>query len=174
MPSTKHLKTKEQLTLALRIKNSNKEASPYLYCRQQARYYLIDLKKSFYYSKYVYLKRTYNSSGLRTVPVIQRQVYYFFISLIPRRTLVVDPPYTPYFPSFELDFASFKQVINLSLFLNSLLDFNLLDFFQAVFLFLRISKASSLYSISFLLVPIYCLFRYILSILLGIPSNQLQ
>jgi hypothetical protein len=31
MPFTKHLKTKEQLTLVLRIKNLNKEVSPYLY-----------------------------------------------------------------------------------------------------------------------------------------------
>ncbi len=31
---------------------------------------------------------------------------------MPRRTIVVDPPYTPYFPAFELDFASFKQAID--------------------------------------------------------------
>jgi hypothetical protein len=31
MPSTKHLKVKERLTLTLRIKNLNKEANPYLY-----------------------------------------------------------------------------------------------------------------------------------------------
>ncbi len=31
MPSAKHLKVKERLVLTLRIKNSNKEASPYSY-----------------------------------------------------------------------------------------------------------------------------------------------
>ncbi len=31
MPSTKHLKVKECLVLILYIKNSNKEADPYLY-----------------------------------------------------------------------------------------------------------------------------------------------
>jgi hypothetical protein len=33
MPSAKYLKVKERLTLALRIKNLNKEANPCLYCR---------------------------------------------------------------------------------------------------------------------------------------------
>ncbi len=33
MPSTKHLKVKERLTLALYIKTLNKEANPYLYYR---------------------------------------------------------------------------------------------------------------------------------------------
>jgi hypothetical protein len=70
MLSAKYLKTKERLTLALRIKSSNKEASPYLYYLRQARYYLIDLKESSYYSEYVYLKRTYNSLGLKVAPVI--------------------------------------------------------------------------------------------------------
>jgi hypothetical protein len=31
MPSTKYLKVKKRLILVLRIKNLNKEASPYLY-----------------------------------------------------------------------------------------------------------------------------------------------
>jgi hypothetical protein len=70
MPSTKYLKTKERLTLVLRIKNSYKEASPYSYYCRQARYYLINLKESSYYSKYVYLKRAYNSSGLKTALII--------------------------------------------------------------------------------------------------------
>jgi hypothetical protein len=34
MPSAKHLKVKERLALTLRIKNSNKEAIPCLYCRR--------------------------------------------------------------------------------------------------------------------------------------------
>jgi hypothetical protein len=34
MPSTKHLKVKERIALTLRIKNSNKEAIPYLYYRR--------------------------------------------------------------------------------------------------------------------------------------------
>jgi hypothetical protein len=92
MPSAKHLKVKERLALTLRIKNSNKEASPCSYCRRQARRYLIDLKESSRYSKYVYSKRSYNSSGLKTVSIIQRQVCRFFISPMPRRTAVVDPP----------------------------------------------------------------------------------
>ncbi len=46
MPSTKHLKVKERLALMLRIKNSNKEVIPCLYCRRQARYYLINPKES--------------------------------------------------------------------------------------------------------------------------------
>jgi hypothetical protein len=69
MPSTKHLKVKERLVLVLHIKNSNKEANPYLYYRRQVRYYLIDLKESSRYSKYVCLKCLYNSSGLKIVPL---------------------------------------------------------------------------------------------------------
>jgi hypothetical protein len=42
---------------------------------------------------------------------------------------VFDPPYTPYFPTFELDFASFKQAINPSLFSEGLPNFNPLDLF---------------------------------------------
>ncbi len=48
---------------------------------------------------------------------------------MPRRTIVVDPPYIPYFPAFELDFASFKQAINPSLFPNNFPNFNSLDSF---------------------------------------------
>jgi hypothetical protein len=43
------------------------------------------------------------------------------------RTIIADPPYTPYFPAFELDFASFKQAINPSLFPKGLLKFDPLD-----------------------------------------------
>jgi hypothetical protein len=46
---------------------------------------------------------------------------------MPRRIVVVDPPYTPCFPAFKLDFASFKQAINPFLFPKSLPNFNLLD-----------------------------------------------
>jgi hypothetical protein len=46
-----------------------------------------------------------------------------------RRTLVVDPPYTLYFPVFKLDFTSFKQAINPLLFLKGLPNFDLLDLF---------------------------------------------
>ncbi len=70
MSSTKHLKVKERLILALYIKNSNKEANPCLYYRRQARYYLINLKKSSRYFKYVYLKYLCNSSSLKTISVI--------------------------------------------------------------------------------------------------------
>jgi hypothetical protein len=70
MPFTKYLKVKERLILMLRIKMLNKEANPYSYYRRQVCRYLIDLKESTYYSKYVYLKRSYNSSSLRTAPVI--------------------------------------------------------------------------------------------------------
>jgi hypothetical protein len=70
MPSTKYLKFKERLTLTLYIKNLNKEVNPCLYYCRQVRYYLINLKESSYYSKYVYLKRSYNSSGLKTIPIV--------------------------------------------------------------------------------------------------------
>jgi hypothetical protein len=70
MSSTKHLKVKERLTLILYIKNSNKEATPYSYYYKQVRCCLIDLKESSYYSKYVYLKRSYNSSGLKIALII--------------------------------------------------------------------------------------------------------
>jgi hypothetical protein len=83
MSSTKHLKVKECLVLILCIKNLNKEANPCLYYYRQVRYYLIDLKESSYYSKYVYLKRSYNSSSLKATPVILKQVCRFFISPIP-------------------------------------------------------------------------------------------
>ncbi len=174
MPSAKYLKVKERLVLILCIKNSNKEVIPCLYYYQQARRCLIDLKKSSRYSKYIYSKRSYNLLGLRTVFIIQRQVCRFFIGLIPKRTVVVDPPQTPCFPALKLDFASFKQVVDPSLFPKSLPNFDPLDLFQAVFLSLRTSRGSPLYSVSSLLVPIYYLSRYILSILLGILSNLLQ
>ncbi len=70
MPSAKHLKVKERLTLALRIENLNKEANPCLYYRRQVRRCLIDLKESSRYSEYVYLKCSCNSLGLKTVPAI--------------------------------------------------------------------------------------------------------
>jgi hypothetical protein len=108
MPSTKYIKVKERLILTLRIKNLNKEANPCSYYYKQVRCYLIDLKESSYYSKYVYLKYSYNSSGLKTAPIVRKQVCRFFISLIPRRTLVVNSPSIPYFPAFELDLTSFK------------------------------------------------------------------
>jgi hypothetical protein len=91
MPSTKHLKVKERLVLVLHIENSNKEANPCLYCRRQARRYLINPKESSRYSKYVYSKRLYNSSGLKTVSIIQRRVCRFFIGPMPKRTAVVNP-----------------------------------------------------------------------------------
>ncbi len=165
MPFTIYLKVKERLVLTLRIKNSNKEVIPCSYYYQQARYYLIDLKELSQYSKYVYSKCLYNLLGLRTVSIIQRQVYCFFIGPMPKRTVVINPPQTPYFPTLKLDFASFKQAVNPSLFPKGLPDFNPLDPFQAVFLSLRTSGRSPLRSISSLLVPIYYLFYYTLSIL---------
>ncbi len=164
MPSAKHLKVKERLILALRIKSSNKEANPCSYYYQQVRRYLIDLKESSRYSKYVYLKRSYNSSGLKAIPVMQKQVCRFFISLMPQRALVVDPPYTPYFPAFKLDLAFFKQTINPFFFSRGLPNFDPSNPFQAVFLFLRTSRVLSSYSIGFPLVPIYYLLCYTLSI----------
>ncbi len=134
----------------------------------------LKVKESSQCSECVRSKRSCNSSGLRAVFIIRRRVCRFFISTMPKRTAVVDPSQTPYFPAFELDFASFKQAVNPSLFPKGLPDFNPLDSFQAVFLSLRTSKGSPSYSISSLLVPIYCLSHYILSILLGILSNLLQ
>jgi hypothetical protein len=72
MPSTKYLKVKERLTLVLRIENLNKEVIPCSYYRKQVRYCLIDPKESSYYSKYVYSKRSYDSSGLKTTPLVQK------------------------------------------------------------------------------------------------------
>jgi hypothetical protein len=92
MPSAKYLKVKERLVLVLYIENLNKEANPCSYYYRQARCYLIDLKESSRYSKYVYSKRLYNLLGLKTVSIIQRQVCRFFIGLIPKRTAVTDPP----------------------------------------------------------------------------------
>ncbi len=46
---------------------------------------------------------------------------------MPRRTIVADPPYIPCLPTFKLDFASFKQAINPSLFPNSFPNFDFLD-----------------------------------------------
>ncbi len=48
---------------------------------------------------------------------------------MPRRTIVVNPPYIPCFPTFKLDFASFKQTINPSLFLKGFPNFDSLDSF---------------------------------------------
>jgi hypothetical protein len=124
MPSAKHQKVKERLALALRIENSNKEAISCSYYRQQARRCLIDPKESSRCSKYVYSKRSCNSSGLKTVSTIRRRVCRFFIGPMPKRTVVADPPYTPCFPAFELDFASFKQAVNPSLFPEGLPDFD--------------------------------------------------
>ncbi len=83
MPSTKHLKVKERLILALCIKNLNKEANPYSYYRRQVRRCLIDPKESSRYSKYVYIKRSCNSLGLKSALIVQRQVCYFFIGPMP-------------------------------------------------------------------------------------------
>jgi hypothetical protein len=46
---------------------------------------------------------------------------------MPRRTIVADPPYTPCFPAFELDFSSFKQAINPLLFPKGLPNFDPLN-----------------------------------------------
>ncbi len=46
---------------------------------------------------------------------------------MPRRVLVVDPPYTPCFPAFELDVTFFKQAVNPFLFPRGLPNFNPLD-----------------------------------------------
>ncbi len=46
-----------------------------------------------------------------------------------RRTIIVDPPYIPYFPAFKLDFASFKQVTDPTLFPKGLPNFDPLDLF---------------------------------------------
>ncbi len=158
----------------LRIKNSNKEAVPCSYYYQQARRCLIDLKESSRYSKYICSKCLYNSLGLKTVSIIQRRVCRFFISPIPKRTAVADPPYTPCFPAFELDFASFKQAVNPSLFPKGLPNFNPSDPFQVAFLPLETFRGLPLCSIGSPLVPIYCLFRRTFSILQGTLSNLLQ
>jgi hypothetical protein len=83
MPSTKYLKAKERLTLALYIENLNKEANPCLYYRRQVRRYLIDLKESSCYSEYIYSKRSCNSSSLKTTPIILKRVCCFFIGPMP-------------------------------------------------------------------------------------------
>ncbi len=46
---------------------------------------------------------------------------------MPRRTIIVDPPYIPCLPAFKLDFASFKQAINPLLFPKRIPDFDSLD-----------------------------------------------
>jgi hypothetical protein len=124
MPSAKHLKAKERIALTLRIENSNKEVIPCSYCRRQARRCLIDLKESSRCSEYVRSKYLYNSSGLRTVSIIQGRVCCFFISPMPKRTAVIDPPQAPCFPAFELDFASFEQAVDPSLFPKGLPNFD--------------------------------------------------
>jgi hypothetical protein len=124
MPSAKHLKVKERLALALRIENSNKEAIPCSYCRQQARRCLIDPKESSRCSECVRSKRSYDSSGLKTVSIIQRRVCRFFMGPMPKRTVIADPPHTPCFPAFELDFASFERAVDPSLFPEGLPDFD--------------------------------------------------
>ncbi len=174
MPFAKHIKVKECLVLVLRIKNSNKEAVPCSYCRQQARRCLIDPKELSQCSEYVCSKYLYDLLGLKTVSIIQRRVCRFFISPMPKRTAVADPPYTPCFPAFELDFASFKQAVNPSLFLKSLPDFNLLDPFQVAFLPLETFGGSPLCSVGSPLVPIYCPFRRTFSILQGTLSDLSQ
>jgi hypothetical protein len=48
---------------------------------------------------------------------------------MPRKTIVVNLPYIPCFPTFELDFASFKQAIDPLSFPDRLPDFDPLDLF---------------------------------------------
>jgi hypothetical protein len=48
---------------------------------------------------------------------------------MPKKTIVANPSYIPYFPAFKLDFASFKQVINPFLFPKGFPNFDPLDSF---------------------------------------------
>jgi hypothetical protein len=71
----------------LRIKNLNKEAEPCSRYRRNSRRYLVDLKESPRYSKYVCSKRAYNSSSPKISRPLLKRVYCFFISLIRRKSV---------------------------------------------------------------------------------------
>ncbi len=111
MPSTTHKKVKERIALVIRIKNLNKEAELYSYCRRNSRQCLVDLKESSKYSEYVCSKRLCDSRGSKKLPVILKRVCYFFISPI-RRKAPLPKPVAPCLPAFELDFAAFSNALD--------------------------------------------------------------
>ncbi len=86
MPRVTHIKKKERLALALRIKISNKEAKPCSYCLRLSRRCLLDCSKSSRCSKYVYSRISCNSKGPKA-PIVRKQVCRFFIGPMrrPRR-----------------------------------------------------------------------------------------
>ncbi len=108
MPSATHKKVKERIALALRIKNSNKEAEPCSRCRRNSCRCLVDLKESPRCSEYVCSKRAYNSSSPKVLRPFIKRVCRFFISPMSRKVPskpVVESPLT-WFPAFELDFVA--------------------------------------------------------------------
>jgi hypothetical protein len=83
MPRITYIKKKERLALALRIKKLNKEADPCSYCLRLSRRCLLDCSELFYCSKYVRSRIPCNSKGPK-VPVVRKQVCWFFIGLMRR------------------------------------------------------------------------------------------
>ncbi len=86
MPRVIYIKKKERLALALYIKKLNKEADPCSYCLRLSRRCLLDRSESSRCSEYVRSRIPCNSKGPK-VPVVRKQVCWFFIGLIrrPRR-----------------------------------------------------------------------------------------
>ncbi len=128
MPSTIHKKVKERIVLVLRIKKLNKEAEPCSRYRRNSRRCLVDLKESSKYSEYICSKRSYDSRGLKKTPIVLKQVCYFFISLIRRKTLFLKPD-APCLLAFKLDFATFSNALDFVRKLPELLFFDLNNLF---------------------------------------------
>ncbi len=111
MPSVIHKKVKERISLIIRIKNSNKEAELCSYYRRNSCRYLVNLKESSKYSKYICSKRSCDSQGPKKTPIVLKQVCRFFISPMCQKALLLKPD-APCFPTFKLDFAAFSNALD--------------------------------------------------------------
>ncbi len=166
MPRVAHIKKKESLALALRIKKSNKEAEPCSYCLRLSRRCLLDRSESSRCSEYVRSRISCDSRGPKA-SVVRKQVCWFFMGPMrrPRREAQTPVVLSPCLPAFSLDFEAFGDVVD------SLRVFDLplkvppfdpSDPFWSVFV--ENAREGSSHSIGSLLVPMCRLFRCILSI----------
>ncbi len=133
MPFLVYKKVKKRIALVLRIKKLNKEAELCSCYRRNSRRYLVNSKKFLRCSKYICLKRPYDSRGPKKTPVILKRVCRFFISPMRQKT---PPPKLDVLCllAFELDFAALSNALDFVRELPELPLFNLNNPFQALFL----------------------------------------
>ena len=85
--SIAHVKKKERIALALRIKKSSRPTQPCSFCKKQARRCLLNKSESSRCSECVRSKRSCDFGGYHEV-VIYRPIYYFFCGLRPKKILL--------------------------------------------------------------------------------------